>query len=159
MIDEEKVTRVIKAFLNKNLTLGSVESLSGGLFASSICAIPGASAVFKGALVTYSNEEKIALCGVKEETIHDYGVVSSQVANEMAKGGRRKLDVDVCVSFTGNAGPSKEEGIAPVGRVNMAIATPYGLVPLEQDFALSRNEVREASVDMMLDQLIAIFED
>jgi nicotinamide mononucleotide (NMN) deamidase PncC len=66
--------------------------------------------------------------------------------------------VDVCVSFTGNAGPSAEPGGAPVGRVNMAIATRYGHVEIQRDFGLSRNEIREACVETRLDALIAIYE-
>ncbi len=159
MIENEKARRVISSLSNKGLTLGAVESLTGGLFASAITSVPGASKVFKGSLVTYWSEEKVALAGVNPETIKDYGVVSQQVANEMAQGGRHKLGVDVCVSFTGNAGPSSELGMAPVGRVNMTIATPWGRMQMQQDFTLMRNEVRDACVDMMLDQLIAIFEE
>ncbi len=159
MIENEKARRVISSLSAKGLTLGAVESLTGGLFASAVTSVPGASKVFKGSLVTYWSEEKVALAGVNPQTIKDYGVVSQQVANEMAQGGRRKLGVDVCVSFTGNAGPSSEPGMAPVGRVNMTIATPWGRMQMQQDFTLMRNEVREACVDMMLDQLIAIFEE
>ena len=158
MVENEKARRVIRALAEKKLTLGAVESLTGGLFSATICSVPGASAVFKGALVTYSAEEKIVLASVDPVIIRDNGVVSQKVANAMAKGGRRNLGVDVCVSFTGNAGPSVEPGAAPVGRVNMTIATAYGLVQMQQDFALTRNEIREASVDMMLDQLLAVFE-
>ncbi len=159
MNENEKARRVIDVLGAKGLTLGSVESLTGGLFASAITSVPGASKVFKGSLVTYWSEEKVALAGVNEKTIKDYGVVSQEVANEMAKGGRKKLGVDVCVSFTGNAGPSSEPGSAPVGRVNMAIATPWGRMQIQQDFTLMRNEIREACVDMILDQLIAIFDE
>ncbi len=159
IIDNEKARRVLEALEKKKLTLGSVESLTGGLFASTLTSVPGASKVFKGSLVTYWSEEKIALADVSATSIRDYGVVSQKVANEMAKGGRKRLNVDVCVSFTGNAGPTSEPGSAPVGRVNMAIATPWGRLQMQQDFTLTRNEIREASVDMMLDQLIAIFED
>lgn len=159
MLDNEKARRVLKALEGKGLTLGSVESITGGLFASTIVSVPGASKVFKGAVVTYCNEEKINIIGVEPTSIRDYGVVSQKVANEMAKGGKKKLNVDVCVSFTGNAGPTSEPGMAPVGRVNMTIATPWGRMQMQQDFTLTREEIREASVDMMLDQLIAIFED
>ena len=158
MIDLGKAEKVLKALENKHLTLGSVESLTGGMFASAICSIAGASKVFRGALVTYASELKTKLDSVPAEMIREYGVVSKEVADAMALNGRKTLDVDVCVSFTGNAGPTKEEGSAPVGRVNMAIATKYGIVELQQDFSLQRNEIREAAVDLMLDRLISIFE-
>lgn len=159
MIDLAKAEKVVKAFIKEDLTLGSVESLTGGLFSSTICSIPGASKVFKGGLVTYSAELKTKLDEVPETTIRQYGVVSKEVADSMAINGRKKLGVDVCVSFTGNAGPAKEAGYAPVGRVNMCIATKYGIIEMQQEFNLSRNDMREACVDAMLDRLIAIFED
>ncbi|HBE98820.1 MAG TPA: CinA family protein [Firmicutes bacterium] len=159
MINRDKAEKVIKAFAQEKLTLGSVESLTGGLFASTLCSIPGASQVFRGGLVTYAADLKTKLDNVPERIIREYGVVSKEVADSMAINGRKTLNTDVCVSFTGNAGPTKEEGFAPVGRVNMCIATKYGIIEMQQDFDLSRNEMREACVDMMLDRLIAIFED
>ncbi len=159
MIDLAKAEKVLKAFRKERLTLGSVESLTGGMFSSALCSVPGASDVFKGGIVTYSAELKTKLDDVSPITIRKYGVVSKEVADEMAINGRKKLGVDVCVSFTGNAGPSKEEGYAPVGRVNMCIATKYGIIEMQQDFNLSRNDMREACVDAMFDRLIAIFED
>lgn len=158
MIDYDKARKALEALKKRNLTLGAVESLTGGLFSASLCAIPGASKVFYGSLVTYHEKEKCALVGVPPKLIERFGVVSQNVANAMARGGREKLGVDVCVSFTGNAGPSAEPGGAPVGRVNMAIATRYGHVEIQRDFGLSRNEIREACVETMLDALIAIYE-
>ncbi len=159
MIDSNKAEKVIKAFAKEGLTLGAIESLTGGLFSSSMCSIAGASKVFRGGIVTYATSLKTKLDDVPGEVIKKYGVVSKEVANSMAINGRKTLDVDVCVSFTGNAGPTKEEGAAPVGRVNMCIATKYGVLEMQQDFHMGRNELREACVDMMLDRLIAIFED
>jgi nicotinamide-nucleotide amidase len=69
----------------------------------------------------------------------------------------KKLGVDICVSFTGNAGPTAEPGAAPVGRVNMAVATAYGVVAFQQDFVGERNEIRAKCVDMMLDNLYTIY--
>ncbi|MCR5332611.1 MAG: CinA family protein [Bacilli bacterium] len=113
---------LIKELKEKGLTLGSVESLTGGLFAASVTSVPGASKVFKGALITYTAEEKIALANVKKETLDKFGVVSSEVALEMARGGREKLNVDICVSVTGNAGPTCEPGGKPVGEVHLGIS-------------------------------------
>lgn len=154
---EEKAQQLLAALAGKKKTLGAVESLTGGLFASTICEIPGASNVFKGAIVSYANSVKTDLVGVKEYDIEVFGVVSSKVADEMAIGGRKKLGVDVCVSFTGNAGPTAEPGGAPVGRVDMTIATEHGIVQMQQDFTGSRNEIRAKCVDMMLDNLLAIY--
>lgn len=103
-------------FRRMGLTLGSVESFTGGKFASSITSVPGASALFKGALVTYSNSEKIKLLNIDPTFINQYGACSKEVAYLMADNGRDVLDVDVCVSFTGNAGPLPMEG-RPVGEI------------------------------------------
>lgn len=101
--------------LNKNkLTLGAVESFTGGLFSSSAVDVPGASTFFKGGVVTYANELKTAVIGVSGELIEELGVTSGKVALEMAKGGKALLNVDICLAFTGNAGPTvldnKEKG-------------------------------------------------
>jgi PncC family amidohydrolase len=159
MIDLEKAKKVLSSLEERGLTLGSVESLTAGLFASTICSVPGASKVFKGAFVTYATCMKTVLLGIDKDLIEKYGVVSEEVAREMALKGRSALDVDVCVSFTGNAGPTKEEGRAPVGRVNMCVATREGHVNLEKDFKLERNEMREACVNSMLDALEEIIEE
>ena len=156
MISIEKSYKLIEALVSKHLTIGSVESITGGLFASSLCAIPGASRTYRGSLITYTAEEKKRLAGVSMRDIDLNGVVSEKVAREMAMGGLRKLKVDICVSFTGNAGPSAEPGEAPVGRVEMCIATRHGHVSMGQDFTGSRNEIREKCVEMMLDALLSI---
>lgn len=156
MANQTKIEQVIKALREKNLTLGCVESLTAGLFAATVATVPGASDVFHGGLVTYRSEEKVKLLGIDNEEIIKYGVVSQHIANEMAIKGRKKLGVDICVSFTGNAGPTAEPGCAPVGRVNMSISSKFGIVELQQDFEGLRNEIREACVDRMLDQLILI---
>jgi PncC family amidohydrolase len=158
VIDYDKARKALEALKKRHLTLGAVESLTGGLFSASLCAIPGASKVYYGSLVTYNAKEKANLLGIPPKLIERFGIVSQHVANAMAGEGRKKLGVDVCVSFTGNAGPTAEAGGAPVGRVHMAIATRYGHVEIQKDFALSRNEIREACVETMLDELIAIYE-
>ena len=108
-------------FKRLKLTLGSVESFTGGKFASAITSVPGASALFKGALVTYSNSEKIKLLGIDPRFIKEYGACSKETAYLMADNGKDVLDVDVCVSFTGNAGPLPMEG-RPVGEVFIGFA-------------------------------------
>ena len=95
-----------KYFVDKGLSLGSIESFTGGLFAATITKIPGASNFFKGSIVTYATEEKERLLGISHIDVEKYGVVSKEIAEQMAVYGRDLLDVDVCVSFTGNAGPS-----------------------------------------------------
>jgi len=157
MINFEKVKSTLLLLKEKGLTLGAVESLTGGLFSAAICAVPGASAVFKGSAVTYWPEIKTSLIGVSEITIKEYDVVSIEVAEEMAEKGREKFNVDLCVSFTGNAGPTSQEGKAPVGRVYMSIATREKTLSFCHNFFMSRNDVREESVMAMLDHICALF--
>ena len=146
MIEKELVTLLEK----NNLTIGSVESYTGGLFAATITGVPGASKVFPGSIVTYANEIKEKLVGVKEITIHQYGVVSKEVAQEMADGGREKLGVDICVSFTGNAGPTALDRL-PVGRVVIGISTkPKTMLYELQLDNCDRNRIREISVEQAM---------
>ena len=99
----------------KGLTLGVVESATGGLISQRITNVPGSSDYYQGAVTSYSNEIKIGVVGVKEETLNKYGAVSSQVAEEMARGGRKLLGVDICLADTGIAGPGGATSGKPVG--------------------------------------------
>ena len=90
------LTREISGLLRqKGLTLGTVESATGGLISHLITNASGSSDYYKGSAIAYSNEAKIRIVGVKEDTINKYGAVSHQVAEEMAQGGRKVLVVDV----------------------------------------------------------------
>ena len=100
----------------KKLTIGSCESFTAGAFCAAIADVAGASAVLKGGLVTYATQEKIALAHVDAKIIETYGVVSEECAIAMARSARAVLDVDLCISFTGNAGPDAWEG-KPAGLV------------------------------------------
>lgn len=149
--------KTILLYLNHHgLTLGSVESITGGMFASSAVDIPGASATFKGAIVTYSKEIKIRLAGVSPETISTYGLVSSKTAIEMAQGGQKHLGVDYCISFTGNAGPGRQDN-RPVGDVYIALTIKDECIVEHFNFEGSRNEIRKAVVNKgweMLERVI-----
>ena len=110
-------------FLNENhWTIGSVESFTGGLFAKTLTDVPGASKVFKGTLVTYANETKVRLLSIPQETLTKHGAVSKEIATLMALNGKKALNVDICVSFTGNAGPDILDQL-PVGTCFIGIAT------------------------------------
>ena len=143
--------KLLEAYKEKGLTLGSVESMTGGLFSAKFTGIPGSSIVFKGGIVTYSIEEKINIVGVKKETIEKFGVVSEEVAKEMAELGRKLLNVDVCVSVTGNAGPTCEPGGKPVGCYYIAVATKSGTFVEGHQKRQKRNRVRNSAVLAMRD--------
>jgi PncC family amidohydrolase len=123
---EAEIARLVREYqakTGKSLTIGTVESATGGRIADRITNVPGSSDYFKGSVVAYSNEVKIALLGVKKATIENYGAVSEQTALEMARGGKKLLDVDICVSDTGIAGPSGDTPEKPVGLFYLGLAT------------------------------------
>lgn len=122
---EAEIARLIREYQAKTgklLTIGVVESATGGRIADRITNVPGSSDYFKGSVVAYSNEVKIALLGVKKATLEIYGAVSEQTALEMARGGRRLLGVDICISDTGIAGPSGATPEKPVGLFYLGLA-------------------------------------
>ena len=123
---EAEIARLIREYqakTGKSLTIGAVESATGGRMADRITNVPGSSDYFRGSVVAYSNEVKIALLGVKKATLENYGAVSEQTALEMARGGRKLLDVDICVSDTGIAGPAGGTPSKPVGLFYLGLAT------------------------------------
>jgi len=121
-IEIARLIREYQAKTGKLLTIGAVESATGGRIADRITNVPGSSDYFKGSVVAYSNEVKIALLGVKKKTIENYGAVSEQTALEMARGGRKLLDVDICISDTGIAGPTGGTSSKPVGLFYLGLA-------------------------------------
>ena len=139
------VTTINKLFREYGRTLGSVESFTGGLFAREITAISGASHFFKGALVTYASEEKNRILGISYQDIDQYGVVSREVAAQMAANGQKLLNVDYCVSFTGNAGPTAMEG-KPVGLIYIGVAIYDKVEVYEFNLEGSRDDIQKEGV-------------
>ena len=109
--------------LARQQTLSLAESCTGGMIASELVAISGSSGYLDSSHVTYSNEAKQRLVGVKTVTLESYGAVSSQVAAEMAEGAREKAGVDFAISVSGIAGPNGGSDEKPVGTVAFALAT------------------------------------
>jgi nicotinamide-nucleotide amidase len=125
------------------LTLGVVESATGGLISHLITFIPGSSDYFKGSIVSYSNEIKIGLVGVKKETLDKYGAVSAQVGTEMAEGGRKVLGVDICIADTGIAGPTGATLGKPIGLFYLGISHKNGSFNRKFLFKGTREENKE----------------
>lgn len=149
--DDDELAAVVGAALrHRGLTLALAESCTGGLIAKRITDIPGSSSYFLGGLVTYSNESKQALLGVKEATLAAYGAVSEQTAREMAVGARRAIGADIAVSVTGIAGPGGGSPEKPVGTVWIGIATADGVDARHHRFLGERDEIRERTAQAAL---------
>ncbi|MBQ6388376.1 MAG: competence/damage-inducible protein A [Mogibacterium sp.] len=108
--DEELETVVVRKLKEKGLTIAAAESATGGLFAASVTNVPGASEVLRYSYVTYSNEAKTDMVGVSPQLIEEYGVVSPEVAVQMASGARSRAGADIGISVTGYAGPDADPG-------------------------------------------------
>ena len=141
---EETIGRLLLA---KDLTLGTVESATGGLIAARLIDVPGSSDYFKGAIVSYSNEVKMRAVGVRKETLDEQGAVSAPVAEQMAAGGRRVLRVDICLSDTGIAGPGGATPGKPVGLFYIGLADMDGASARRHVFQGTRAENRRAAVE------------
>jgi PncC family amidohydrolase len=141
---------IIDIMREKKLTLGTVESATGGLIAHLITNIPGSSDVFQGSIVSYSNEIKMKLVGVKETTLNKYGAVSPQVAEEMADGGRKALGVDICVVDTGIAGPTGATLGKPVGLFYLGLSHRYGTSSRKHLFTGLREQNKQQAAQTAL---------
>lgn len=145
---EHEVALLLK---EKNLSITTAESCTGGLIAATLVNVPGISGQFREGYVTYSDEAKERLLGVRRETLARFGAVSSQTAEEMAAGARRAAGADVSLISTGIAGPDGGTEQKPAGLVYLACAYA-GKVSVERHlFQGDRQEVRRASVAAALD--------
>ncbi len=158
---EAEIGRLIREYQAKTgklLTIGTVESATGGRIADRITNIPGSSDYFTGSVVAYSNATKIGLLGVKKATIEKYGAVSEQTALEMARAGRKFLNVDICISDTGIAGPSGGTHEKPVGLFYLGLATEDTSFSQKRIFPRNRagnkRDAAEAALDMLKRYLV-----
>jgi nicotinamide-nucleotide amidase len=122
--DETLESVLVREMTARGTTLALAESCTGGHIANRITNVPGASAVLLSGFVTYANAAKVALLGVSEQTLRDYGAVSEPVARQMAEGARRASGADYAISVTGIAGPGGGTSIKPVGTVYIGVAGP-----------------------------------
>ena len=150
--------RLVNLLIKKHLKIASAESLTGGLFASSLIAIPGSSEIIDACIVTYSNESKIKFCNVNPKTLNTFGAVSEQVASEMAIGISNTCGSNIGVSFSGIAGPTGATKTKPVGMVCMAIHLNGSTLSFTEYFDGDRTNVREQSVNFMINKLIDLLE-
>ena len=144
---------LISLLKNKNKTLSTCESFTGGLMASKICAIQGASQVYLGSIVAYSSYAKTDIIHIDPEIILQYGAISAQVVSQMAEKTRHLFNSDYAISFSGNAGPEAQEN-KPVGLWFGAIASNHQTIVFNGLSNLSRNELRESAIQTGLKILI-----
>ena len=156
MINRDLLIEVIELLKEKNISIGAVESFTGGLFSSTLTSISGVSKIFKGSIVSYSTLIKENVVGVKHETIEKETVVSSSVAEEMALKGSEILTTDLTVSFTGNAGPSVCEGDKPVGLIYISIFFEKNFYTSEYRLNIDRNAIRETAINLALEKILKI---
>ena len=137
----------------KGLTLGVVESATGGLISHLITNIPGSSDYYKGSVIAYNNEIKVKVVGVREDTINQYGAVSYQVAEEMACGGRKILAVDICLADTGIAGPGGATPGKPVGLFYIGLSNESGTYSQRHNFHRDREQNKRDAAEAVLSWL------
>ena len=149
--------QLVKLLISKGYKISCAESCTGGMLASSIVDVADASKVLDMSFVTYASDAKIDLLNVKRGTIDTYGVVSEEVAKEMALGVKNKAKSNIGLSVTGLAGPSGGTIDKPVGTVCFGIATDDNSYTFTQQFGnIGRTNVRVKSVEFIIDKLIEI---
>ena len=144
---------VLGLLKEKGLTLGTAESCTGGLVAKRMTDLPGSSAVFKGGVVSYTNEVKAGVLGVPQAMLDEFGAVSAQVARAMAQGARRVLGCDLAVSLTGVAGPDPDDRNNPVGLIYVALDTPEGTRVRELHLINGRARIRTVAATNAFDMV------
>lgn len=138
----------------KRLTVTTAESCTGGMVAAAITDIAGSSAIFERGFVTYSNQAKHDMLGVRTETLDAFGAVSEEVAREMAEGARSAANADIAVAISGIAGPGGSE-FKPEGRVCFGWSSIQGTGSETIEFgAIGRDKVRQASTEHALQKLL-----
>lgn len=135
-------------------TVSAAESCTGGLVAARITSVSGSSEAFKFGAVTYCNEAKNKILGVKKETLDKFGAVSAETAEEMAAGVRKIMGAEIGVSVTGLAGPNGGEG-KPVGLVYVAVNSDEYSKVTENHFFGDRVSVRQQAADKALELALA----
>ena len=148
---------LVSLLKQKNLKISAAESCTGGMLISSLIGVSGASSVIDASFVTYSPEAKIEIVNVKKETIDEFGVVSENVALEMAKGALSVAGSDVGVGITGYAGPATDENDTTAGTVCFGFTVNGKTLTATKHFGdVGRNVVRELSCMYAVDMLIKL---
>ena len=135
-------------------TLVTAESLTGGGIGTSLTAVSGSSAVYKGGVISYTNEIKRKVLGVSQELLDRYGAVSAWVAGEMVTGVRNLMGADIAISVTGLAGPTGDEFGHSVGTVFIGYEDHKQTIVKQYHFEGDRESVRSQTIDAALDLIL-----
>jgi nicotinamide-nucleotide amidase len=151
--EEDETLEVVlgKLLTEKNLTIATAESCTGGKIASYLSSVSGSSKYFKGSVVSYATQSKIDILGISEDIINEHSVVSAAVCEAMAKQVQKMFKADFTIATTGNAGPSKGDSNAEIGTVFITIATPKELLTEEFQFGEPREKVINRAVNKGLE--------
>ena len=152
MVKQSLSAKVLRAMAGRRLA--TAESLTGGGIGAAITAVSGASAVFAGGVISYTNEVKHSVLGVPVEILDTCGAVSAPVAQAMAEGARRVIGADVAVAVTGLAGPDGDDFGNPVGTVFVGYADARTAFAREYHFDGNREEVREQTIEAALELIL-----
>lgn len=155
--------RVVKYMITSGLTLSTAESCTGGLIAEAVTRVAGASATFRGGVVSYSEEVKQKVLGVSSDTLERFTVYSEQVASEMSLGVMRLMQTDAAIGVTGIAGPGGGTEDKPVGTVYVSVR--YGSRETVKDLRLyeeyekpDRELIRQTTAQRALEMLMTLLE-
>ena len=148
--------RVGKQLVKKGLTVATAESCTGGGIAARLTSVAGSSAYVRGGIVSYQNDVKESLLGVKHDTINKYGVVSEETVKEMVKGAMKSLKTDCAMATTGIAGPGGEEPGKPVGTIWIAAAVGDSIVTMRQEGDEGRRKNIERAIQNALKMLLQL---
>ncbi len=144
---KETARKLCTALKAMSLTVATAESCTGGMIAGAITSVPGSSDCFGYGFVTYANEAKSRLIGVKTETLNKFGAVSYETAKEMAEGALSVSGADIAVAVTGIAGPGGGTNEKPVGLVYISVASKGAETKVYKNlFDGNRDEVRNKTV-------------
>lgn len=156
MIDKQLLKKVSDKLKEKHLTIATAESCTGGLLAHILTNISGSSEYFDRGVISYSNQSKINLLDVSEDTLIKHGAVSKQTAKEMAIGIKEKAKVDIGISTTGIAGPTGGTKEKPVGLVYIGIADSKNMKINKFNFKGERLQNKESTCNEAIKMLLEI---
>ncbi|MBS3968952.1 MAG: CinA family protein [Clostridia bacterium] len=152
----KNLTSLIKLLKDKELKIAAAESCTGGLLGGALTSMPGSSQFFEMGVITYSNEAKIKLLGVRDSTINEFGAVSENTAKEMAVNIKNIAGTHIGVSITGIAGPSGGSKEKPVGLVYIGVSMENNTYIYKHFFEGDRANIRKQSVSSALEHILLL---